>query len=359
MRWPQVLRDARQLISRVSPDLIHSHFVGTTLVLRHALGKKHPIPRVFQVPGPLHLEHSLFRRLELSLAGESDHWIGSSRCIVEHYLRSRVSLDRVFLSYYGDNLPSSNELPVENSLRARVGTRPGGFLVGSVSWMYPPKLYLGQLIGLKAHEDLIDALGTVCLMDPRVRGVIAGGAWGGATWYESRLRARARERAGDRIHFTGALPFAEAKQAWHALDLAVHVPISENCGGVIEPLLAGVPVIASHVGGLPEVIYDGLTGTLIPLRHPGQLAESILHNISRMDEMRKMASRGQSLVRQMFDVDRTAREVHAIYRHILNGEARPAEFDSLAILQKLLAAESTVVNVNAGRPESQIRKEIA
>src|SRR5271170_1292099 len=47
----------RQLVGSVRPDLIHTHHVTTTLMLRLTLGRKHPVPRVFQVPGPLHLEH--------------------------------------------------------------------------------------------------------------------------------------------------------------------------------------------------------------------------------------------------------------------------------------------------------------
>jgi glycosyltransferase involved in cell wall biosynthesis len=355
---PGVIRNARRLIAEIAPDVIHSHFVGTTLMLRWALGKRHPIPRIFQVPGPLHLEHSFYRRLELSLAGQGDYWIGSSRCIVNHYLRAGVFHDRVFLSYYGEDLTPSEADIASTPLRSRVGATPAEILVGSISWMYPPRFYLGQRIGLKAHEDLIEALGIVCRKDPRVRGVIAGSAWGGADWYEQRLRERARQVAGDRITFPGPLPFGEAKHAWHDLDLAVHVPISENCGGVIEPLLACVPVIASRVGGLPEVIFDGFTGTLVPPRDPERLAETILQCIVERDHGRRMARRGEQLVRTMFDVDRTAREVLAVYRHILSGDIRPLEFDSRAAAESLAAKDSTDSRASVPKREPKEVKEV-
>ena len=63
----------------INPDLIHSHFVTTTLMLRLALGRRHKIPRIFQVPGPLHLEHWHTRTLEIASAGKKDFWIGSSQ----------------------------------------------------------------------------------------------------------------------------------------------------------------------------------------------------------------------------------------------------------------------------------------
>src|SRR3954466_13625777 len=49
----RVIRRTRSLVDRVGPDLIHSHFVSTTLTLRAALGRDCTIPRLFQVPGPL------------------------------------------------------------------------------------------------------------------------------------------------------------------------------------------------------------------------------------------------------------------------------------------------------------------
>src|SRR5437588_4831055 len=71
---PGRILSLRRLVSEINPDLIHSHFVTTTLMLRMALGKRHRTPRIFQVPGPLHLEHRHTRSLEIALAGEKDFW---------------------------------------------------------------------------------------------------------------------------------------------------------------------------------------------------------------------------------------------------------------------------------------------
>src|SRR5947209_7963155 len=70
-----VIGRLRRLADRVQPDLIHSHFVSTTLTLRAAFGRQAPVPRVFQVPGPLHMEHWLWRMGDIASAGPSDYWI--------------------------------------------------------------------------------------------------------------------------------------------------------------------------------------------------------------------------------------------------------------------------------------------
>src|ERR1700685_3203334 len=57
---PGVMQACRELVARVQPDVIHTHHVGTTFLVRAALGKRSPIPRVYQVAGPLHLENEFF-----------------------------------------------------------------------------------------------------------------------------------------------------------------------------------------------------------------------------------------------------------------------------------------------------------
>ena len=96
----------------------------------------------------------------------------------------------------------------------------------------------------------------------------------------------------------------------------MHVPLSENCVGVIEPLNAEVPVIASSVSGLPEVIIDRRTGWLVPPRRSHLLARAILEVLDHGEEGRRMAVLGKQLVDTMFDVERTGREVYEIYRHV-------------------------------------------
>jgi glycosyltransferase involved in cell wall biosynthesis len=126
----------------------------------------------------------------------------------------------------------------------------------------------------------------------------------------------------------GRLNSQEVVWGWPDFDCAVHVPLSENCGGVVEPLLAGVPTIAGNVGGLPEVVQRGLTGELVPTRSPQLLAEAVFKLLDHYDEFRRMAEQGRQLANVMFDSERCSNEILAIYRHLLFNESRPPAFDS-------------------------------
>lgn len=323
-----LLEQVRDLVSRVKPDFIHSHFFGTTLVLRMALGRDHPVPRIFQVPGPLHLEHAFFRHWELSSAGANDRWIASSRYVESIYRAAGIAADRLFLSYYGNR--QSSPLPRQGHLREKLGIAVDSLVVGNINYIYRPKWYLGQTRGLKRHEDVIDALDRVCARRRDVTGLLVGSEWGGGHGYEDRLRQRAGAAGAGRIIMPGHLAPEDVSGAWIDFDLAVHVPSSENCGGVVEPLLAGVPVIAARIGGLPEVVLDGLTGQLVASGDVAALAAAIEAALDRIKAHRALARRGARLVATMFDVGRTAGEVAAIYDCLAGEGPRPPAFDSRA-----------------------------
>lgn len=316
----------RRLVDDVAPALIHSHFFNTTLALRYALGRQHAVPRLFQVPGPAHMEYALFRQWDLASAGPRDAWIASSRYTMGLYARAGIGAERLFLSYYGNrHRPLPETAP---GLRARHGIDAGALVVGNVNYMYPPRLWLGQTKGIKRHEDVIDALAQVVRQRRDVFGLIVGGQWGGGRGYEARLGRRAARAGQGRIIMTGRLDAACARSAWLDFDLAVHVPVSENCGGVIEPLMAGVPVIAARTGGLPEIVFEGNTGSLVEAGHPDALAEAILAVLEDLPRHKALAGRGRQLVGRMFDVRRTAAEIAAIYEKLLNPAApTPRPFD--------------------------------
>lgn len=324
----------RRLVERVKPDLIHSHFVTTTLLLRIALGRNCKTPRIFQVPGPLHLEHWHTRKLEISLAGENDFWLGSSQFILHHYEAAGVKRNRRFLSYHS----AETKMFCGQSrgyLRKRLNIPPQAFVVGNINLIYPPKTYLGHTVGLKCHEDVIHAISLAREKHPNVWGVLIGGTFGNDQRYEKKLQELAERKGLGKILMPGKFSPQEAAQSWVDFDCAVHVPLSDNCGGVVEPLLSGIPTIASEVGGIPEVVHTAKTGELVPVHRPDLLAQAIMTVMDRVDLYRQLAARGKQLTSVMFDPKRCGNEVLSIYRHILYGELRPPDFDSRQFLSSI------------------------
>jgi glycosyltransferase involved in cell wall biosynthesis len=339
-RLPEVFRCAQRLVDLVGPDIIHSHFVSTTLTLRQALGKNHVIPRIFQIPGPLHLEHFAYRKAEVMTAGNADYWIASSQCIQRLLVHSGVDPARVFLSYYGYPI-QEHSVNRTWELRNKLKISKEQFLVGNISWIYRPKYFLGQNVGLKCHEDMIDALRIVIGKRHDVIGLLVGAGFRKVDQpYAERLRKRAERFGRGRILMPGSLEHSMIRRAWPDFDCAIHVPLSENCGGVTEPMFAGIPTIASRIGGLPEVIMDGITGKIVPPREPEKLAEAILEVLDNLPEFKRMAATGCRLTREMYDVRRTAKEVYKIYKHLLYPNSPPPiSFDSRKEAASLAAVD--------------------
>jgi glycosyltransferase involved in cell wall biosynthesis len=239
---PTLRRQLRRLVDQVQPDIIHSYYVGTTLTMRLALGPSCPIPRVFQVPGPLHLEHAFYRVAEIATAGPLDYWIGTCQWIADRYRRSGIAPERLLVSDYGVDI-DEHTCRAQGKLRRELGLDPSTRIVGMVGLMYAPKRILGQRRGVKGHEDLIDALAICLKSEPNIAGVFIGGAWNGAAAYERRVRAYAHERCGDRAIFLGTRD--DVPELLPDFDVAVQPSHSEGVAATaVEAQLLGIPVVA-------------------------------------------------------------------------------------------------------------------
>ena len=305
----------RKIVKEVKPDIIHSHFVLTTTIMRLAL-RKSTIPRVFQVPGPLHLESFVFRNVELLLSQKNDYWIGSCNWTNQRYLKSGVSEERLFLSYYGTDLEFIKKQ--KGILKATLGLDKDAFVVGMVAYMYAPKKYLGQKRGLKGHEDFIDALSLLLDKYDNLYGVCIGGAWNNAVSYEKQIIDYAKKKCGDRMVFLGSRNDVPA--LYGDMDLVVHPSHSENLGGAAESLLLEVPTIASNVGGFPDIVINNKTGLLVNPKVPRELASSIEKFIRKSVDIEFFKKEGLLLTKDMLNVKNNAKEIESVYIRIVNAK---------------------------------------
>ena len=300
----------RFLVYEISPDIIHSHFVLTTLIMRLALRNK-GYPLVFEVPGPLHLEHSLTAKLELMLSGKNDYWIATCRWTYAEYRRSGVPANRLFLTYYGGDMVDKHYQ--KGLLRQELGLNENDIVVGMVAYMYAPKLYLGQKVGLKGHEDFINAVSILEEKYPNLHSVCIGGAWNGAKWYEDKVRNYAAKKCR-RMHFMGVR--SNVPELYQDISVAVHPSHSENLGGAAESLSLGVPTVATEVGGFPDIVINGQTGLLVRPHSPESLAKAIEVLIENPEYARTLAENGRNFVSGLLDSRITSAEVYRIYRKL-------------------------------------------
>jgi glycosyltransferase involved in cell wall biosynthesis len=171
-----------------------------------------------------------------------------------------------------------------------------GRLVGNVA----------RLAQQKGQRDLIAAAPKVLERHPDVRFVIAG---------EGELREELAELAapfGDRVGLLGARD--DVPDLLASLDVFAFPSRFEGlCLAVIEAQAAGVPVVATPVGGIRETVVDGETGWLVQPHDIDALAERISWCLDHPDEARAVAAEAQRRVRERFSTERMVAETLAVY----------------------------------------------
>jgi glycosyltransferase involved in cell wall biosynthesis len=187
------------------------------------------------------------------------------------------------------------------AVRTSLGLPLDAFVVGSVARLDPVK-NLGSL--LQAHASVLAAI-------PDARLVVVG-----TGPEQASLEADARAIGiGEHVIFAGYR--ADARRVMSAFDLYVNCSTYEGVSlTILEAMAAGLPVVATTVGGNPEVVVDGETGLLVLARGAPPLAAAIAALGSDSQRGRRMGEAGRRRVESAFSIERMVDEYRREYaRH--------------------------------------------
>ena len=117
----------------------------------------------------------------------------------------------------------------------------------------------------------------------------------------------------NRVHLTGNK--SNPWDVYHSIDLFIMSSIYEGLGrSITEALSCGVPVVCTAVEGVPEIIKDSITGTLVPPREPIELADGIIRSLQNMKVAKRKAAEGRKFVQDNFDVNKMVEDIDALYQ---------------------------------------------
>ncbi|MBZ5580687.1 MAG: glycosyltransferase family 4 protein [Acidobacteriia bacterium] len=191
-------------------------------------------------------------------------------------------------------------------------------IVLQVSWMIPDKGIL----------DLLDAARLMLEAGANAHFVIAG---------EGPCRREYMgyaEKTGiaDHVTWTGLLEDPLSEGVYAAADVVCQLSRWEEAFGwvIAEAMACRKPVVATGVGGIPEVVEDGVSGFLVPPRRPEMVAERILELLGDVSLRRRMGEAGRARVEELFDLQRNVAELMKLYGIPATAEAcaRPADLHS-------------------------------
>jgi glycogen(starch) synthase len=195
-------------------------------------------------------------------------------------------------------------------------------LLAPASLPDPPHLLcLGRLVPAKGFDVALRAFALLANTHAGARFTIAGD---GAAREELVILA-SDLGIGDRVAFTGWIDPDDVPRLLN--DASVVVMPSRREGLPIVAVQAAFmarPIVATAVGGLPEVVVDGSTGTIVPGEDPAALAGAISSLVSDRSHATAMGARGREHVETVLDWERTVQSYHDVYRELAKGSSLPS-----------------------------------
>jgi glycosyltransferase involved in cell wall biosynthesis len=180
---------------------------------------------------------------------------------------------------------------------------------------------IGRISPWKGQHIFLEAAAAVLKEFPGTRFQIIGSALFGEEDYERTLRAQ--EQA---LGLSGSVEWlgfrTDVPALIRDLDILVHAStVGEPFGQVVvEGMAAGKPVVATHGGGIPEIVEDGVSGVLVPMNDAPAMAAAISGLLREPARARALGIAGRERVRSHFTIERTARQVEQVYDAMLCGK---------------------------------------
>jgi L-malate glycosyltransferase len=242
----------------------------------------------------------------------SDRVVCNSRAVAD--LLSQRGLPRHKLTVIPNGLPKEAFAEATPAL-PRI---PGVLRVGLIARMNDP---------VKNHAALLRAAARLKDKFPHVEYLLVG---------DGHLRHDLEQMAwklglADRVRFMGERHDIPAILA--AMDISVVASLSESLSNVIlESMAAAKPVVATRVGGNPELVREGETGVLVPANDEGKLAEALAHLLAQPSLREEFGRKAQSVARAQFGMERVRDQYEQLYAALVtekSGQAPQRQSDSL------------------------------
>lgn len=289
-----------QVIKEFKPHIIHGAiFEGMSMAAISGTLGRVPVRILEETSEPTTRSRKALL-IQQIFSNLTDKIIGISPSVCDFLIQKvRISREKVILINNGVSVPKPL---VEGFKKAVLGLDQEDMVLGAVGRVYND---------VKRFSDILEAI--KILENPRIKFLLIG---------EGPDLQHLKNQAGllgvqDQFLAVG---YQSDPQSYMELMDVFLVPSAHEGFGLVavESMLAGLPVIASRVGGLKDVVVDGETGFLVPPRSPGSIAEKIQILIDQPQLRKQMGEKGRQRALQHFTAERYCRDVENLYLELLH-----------------------------------------
>jgi sugar transferase (PEP-CTERM/EpsH1 system associated) len=297
VRW---LLRAYRLLKEHQIHVMHSHEFATN-VYASFLSWVTGVPVVATAHGKNYYGDKWRRRAAYRFAARHSVMVAVSNDL-KRFLTERIGIlpRHIRVVHNGIDLHQYSASETNAAIRAHLGIGTGQRVIGTV----------GNLFAVKGHTYLLKACKAVVGAYPNILVLIAG---------EGDQLGALEKEASDlgiaaNVRFLGFRDDVPA--LLHAMDVFVLPSLSEGLPlAILEALALGKPVVATHVGGIPEVVQDGLTGFLVAPKDPQALAEKILLLLRHPETASDLGRAGRRRVEDAFSIKKMIHEYQWLYEN--------------------------------------------
>lgn len=298
-----------QFLRQWQADLVHTHTAVPGMVLARIGARLANVPILCHIHGSIHYSSkSLIRFLQNTLDNFTARFCKALIAVSDNtklsLLATGKQADKVIVVPNGVKLSLPPDKPTSHPLKQNIPASHR--LVGCVARLAPTK---GQHVLIQAAVEILAAI-------PDVTFMFVGADLASGGTYEQELRACAGQLGmSANTRFVGF-----QNDAAHLMTLFdVFVLPSQHEAmpmTILEAMAARIPVVATRVNGIPEVVEEGKTGFLVPWNDAHALASAILKLLCDPILSRKMGEAGRQRVEEQFDLDHLHDAVFRLYEQI-------------------------------------------
>jgi len=292
--------EARRRLVRLKqefrPDLVHINFTDPSVLFHLQTQSGAPVPMLVAVrvavPGESAEPDTLVGRTLLAAA-----WVtANSRAMLEDVRRLAPEVT-------GRSSVIYNGLPVPDLAPA------------PLPFEAPRLLCVGRVVRDKGFDVAVSAFATVRRRSPTARLVIAGDGPARAELEQQAVELGVR----DGVDFMGWVPPEKIPALMNSATLALVPSRWREAFGLValQAMQMARPVVASDMGGLPEVVAHGETGLVVPKEDPAAVAQAVVQLLENRRLAEEMGAAGRRRAEKLFSFDRYVQEYESLYRKLV------------------------------------------